>query len=72
MRKLLISAVFGTWGEAQETPILSGPTWLNLRSVGAGTAIEKREQHDSKCIQIVMVDQSDLLFINWSENSIHE
>lgn len=33
------------------TSILSVPTWPKPKSVGAGTAIEKREQLDSESIQ---------------------
>ncbi len=46
-----MSAVLGTWGETQVTSIVSEPTWPKPKPVGAGTAIEKREQLDSECIQ---------------------
>lgn len=42
MRKLLMSAMLGTMGLTQVTCIVSGPTWAKPKSVGAGTAIEKR------------------------------
>lgn len=40
--KLLMSAVFGTWGETQVTSMVSGPTCPKAKSVGAGTAVGKR------------------------------
>lgn len=41
-----MSAVLGTLGATQVTSILSGPTWPKPKSVGAGTAIETREQNE--------------------------
>lgn len=46
-----MSAVFGTWGDTQVTSIVSGPTWPKFRSVGAGTAIEKKEKFNSECVK---------------------
>lgn len=51
-----MSAVLGTRGDTQVTSILSEPTRPKPKSVGAGTANAKRDQHDSECIQKVMVD----------------
>lgn len=44
IRKLLMSAVFGTGGETQVTSMVSGPTCPKAKSVGAGTAAGKTEQ----------------------------
>lgn len=44
MLKMLMSAGFGTSGDTQVTSILSEETWPNLRSVGAGTAVEEEEE----------------------------
>lgn len=46
-----MSAGLGTRGETQVTSIVSDPTWPKPKSVGAGTAIEKREPFGWECIQ---------------------
>ena len=43
-----MSAEFGTRGVTHVTSIVSGPTSPNLRSVGAGTAEERREKNDNQ------------------------
>lgn len=58
-----MSAALGTRGDTHVTSILSEPTRPKPKSVGAGTANAKRDQHDSKCTQKVMVDLYGLLLL---------
>lgn len=61
-----MSAGLGTWGETQVTSILSDSTWPKPRSVGAGTAIAKREQLGSGFIRVLVVDLQVLLVeVKW-------